>query len=256
MFVVSTILALSRNAILEFYPIKRIVILTIFYLIHMHASSKRKLFWGSIALVIILAILGVYLYARPDASKDLSTSAVSAEDWAKGTPGKPVLIEYSDFQCPACGAYYPIVKQLASEYSSRIQFVYREYPLTEIHDNALSAAYAAEAAGLQGKFWEMHDALFEHQKEWSEVSDPLLMYEQYATTIGLDMNKFKEDRSGSVVKDRVKQSRASGDAAAVRGTPTFFFNGKRLQNPAGLDAFRATLDYYLSQANSSVVTTK
>lgn len=216
----------------------------------MHASSRRWYFWGGIFLVVALALLGMIKLATYDAAGGLTVANVSAEDWSKGTPGKPVLIEYSDFQCPFCAAYAPIVSQIVSEFSGRIQFVYREYPLFEIHKSALVAAYAAEAAGKQGKFWEMHDVLFQRQKEWSDAADPKPLFQQYAEQLGLNIDTFKSDSESNAVKDKVKRDRASGEAAKVPGTPTFFFNGKVLQVPRDVAAFRAALNYELRQISS------
>ncbi|MFA7278249.1 MAG: thioredoxin domain-containing protein [Candidatus Gracilibacteria bacterium] len=204
--------------------------------------------WAGAVLIVLIAVFGIYKAATYDSTAGLTVSAISSTDWTKGTPGKPVLIEYSDFQCPACAAYYPVVKQVVSEYSGRIQFSYRHFPLYELHKNALESSYAAQASGKQGKFWEMHDKLFERQKDWSDLDDPKPTFEQYAKELGLNVDTFKKDSASTEVRDAVAQSRASGEAADVGGTPSFFFNGKRLQNPPGLEAFRAALDYYLSQS--------
>lgn len=216
----------------------------------MQTSRNRWFFRGSIVLVVLLALLGIYKVATYDSTGGLSVATVDAGDWTKGTPGKPVLIEYSDFQCPACGAYYPIVKAVASEFSGRVQFVYRHFPLSTIHKNALAGSYAAEAAGKQGKFWEMHDKLFERQKEWSVGEAPNVLLEKYAQELGLDLEKFKQDRDSTEVRDRVAASYSSGEAAGVQGTPTFFFNGKRIQSPGSYEAFRAVLQYQLNQISN------
>lgn len=216
----------------------------------MSSSTNRWLFRGVIVLVVLLAVFGVYKVASYDPTGGLTVTSVSADDWTQGTPGKPVFIEYSDFQCPACGAYYPLLKQVLPEFSGQIQFVYRHFPLTQIHKNALAGAYAAEAAGKQGKFWEMHDMLFEHQKEWSEGDTPQTFLEQYAQKLGLNVDQFKKDSVSSDIKDKVERSSKSGDAVKVPGTPTFFFNGKHIQTPGSVEALRAVLQYQLQHLNA------
>ena len=104
-----------------------------------------------------------------------------------------VLIEYSDFQCPACKAYYPVVSKIADELGTKVQVVYRNYPLSQLHKNARTAASAAEAAGKQGKFWEMHDVLFINQEKWSESKDVKRDFSAYAKAIGLSVEQFTQD---------------------------------------------------------------
>lgn len=216
----------------------------------MKSSTHRWLFRGGIVLALLLTLFGIYKVVTYDPTGGLTVAAVDARDWTKGTAGKPVLIEYSDFQCPACAAYYPMVKAVVAEFGNRIQFVYRHFPLSNIHKNALASSYAAEAAGKQNKFWEMHDKLFEHQKEWSEDSNANTHFEKYAQELGLNLDTFKKDRDSAEVRDRVAQSYRSGEAAGVPGTPTFFFNGKRIQSPGSYEAFRAVLQYQLNQVNN------
>ncbi len=122
--------------------------------------------------------------------------------------------------------------------------------MSKLHKNALAAAYTAEAAGKQGKFWEMHDKMFEHQKDWSELENPNTVFEQYAKDLGLNVDTLKADRDSSVVHERVAASYASGEASGVQGTPTFFFNGKHIQSPGSYEAFRAVLQYQLNQINN------
>lgn len=160
-----------------------------------------------------------------------------------------VIIEYSDFQCPACRVYYSVTKEIMVEYGDRIVFVYRHFPLTSIHANAEFAARAAEAAGKQGKFWEMHDLLFEKQDEWAKVANVQPLFESYATLLGLSVQQFKSDWVSQEVKDFVKAQRAHAVKSGMQGTPSFFINGKQIQNPSSVAAFKDIINSALSQGN-------
>ena len=137
------------------------------------------------------------------------------------------LVEYGDYQCPHCGAAYPIIKKIQKEFGEQIRFVYRNFPLTEIHHLAMPAAIAAEAAGLQGKYWEMHDAIFEHQKYLSVSA----LY-KFAQEVGVDVEKFKTDIQDQALQDLVETDFESGVRSGVNGTPSFFINGKKFDGGA------------------------
>lgn len=205
---------------------------------------------ASMGLIVlgVAALTGLQGSGAPSQTALLS-NAISTGDWTAGNPGaRATIIEYADFECPACGAYHPIVKRLVSEYSDRIRFVYRYFPLRQIHWNAELAADAAEAAGRQGKFWEMHDSIFENQAKWSVV--PGLAREEftrYASSLGLDMKKFAADIDSQSVKDRIESDYQSGIAAGVDHTPTFFLNGRQIQNPQNYEEFKNLLDVALSE---------
>lgn len=139
--------------------------------------------------------------------------------------GSVKIVEFSDFQCPACLAVQEPLTQLLKKYEGRIDFVYRYFPLTTIHKNALIAAQAAEAAGLQGKFWEMHDKLFVTQTEWAPIADPRETYAGYVESLGMDKDKFLVDVDSQVVKDAVGVDILAANRYALSGTPTFFVNG-------------------------------
>src|SRR5208337_1395306 len=151
------------------------------------------------------------------------TQPVSARDHAEGPAAAPVtLVEYGDYQCPYCGAAYPVVKRLQKKFGKNLRFVFSNFPLTQAHPYALIAAEAAEAAALQGKFWEMHDLLFERQTLLGPDIIPL-----WAERIGLDLEKFGNDIKQGVVAQRLREDRQSGIHSGVNGTPTFFINGTR-----------------------------
>ena len=170
--------------------------------------------------------------------------------WVRGNANAPVTLEeFADFECPSCGAYYPELKKIESEFGDRLRVVFRERPLVPPHQHALMAAQAAEAAGLQNRFWEMHDKLYENQKTWSEANDLVPIFVDYAKQIGLDTDRFMKDLNGEEVAKRIFQDGKRAHALNVAGTPTFFVNGKEAKDeqwkPEGL---RAMINQALREA--------
>jgi protein-disulfide isomerase len=153
----------------------------------------------------------------------LLTPAVSDRDHAVGPADAPVtLVEYGDYECPYCGMAYPVVKALQRQLGTRLRFVYRNFPLAEAHPHARHAAQVAEAAAAQGKFWEMHDMLFEHQ---DALEDTNLI--GYAGAIGLDAERVARELEAGTHAKRVRDDFRNGMRSGVNGTPTFFINGDR-----------------------------
>jgi protein-disulfide isomerase len=142
------------------------------------------------------------------------------------------IVEYGDYECPYTGMAYPIVKEIMKKFNNKVYFVFRNFPLNDIHPNAQHSAEAAEAAAAQDKFWEMHDYLFEHQKA---LDDSHLL--QYAERLGLDTNKFKNEMSGHAYVPLIKESLKSGIDSGVQGTPTFFVNGNLYEDSWDLETF-------------------
>jgi len=154
--------------------------------------------------------------------------AISTTDHSQGNPGADlVIVEYGDYQCPYCGAAYPLLKQMMDNYGSQIKFVFRNFPLSEMHRYARPAAIAAEAAALQGKFWEMHDAIFENQQYLNESFLVAL-----AEKLQLDMGKFNTDIKTEALANKVDSDFESGVLSGVNGTPSFFINGKKFDGGA------------------------
>lgn len=213
--------------------------------------SKRLILWSSVTLGILALIFGLsYLGTRQGggASGALS-SPPDADDHVKGSPtAKVTIVEYSDFQCPACAAYYPAVKQIADAYPNDVRVIYRHYPLAQIHKNATLASQAAEAAARQNKFWEMHDVLFNTQAIWGEDENADALFAEYAKSLGLDEQQFQKDLRSDEVQGRVARDGRSGSASGVNATPTFFVNGKKEENmrPA-YDDFKRIVDAALAQ---------
>ncbi len=211
---------------------------------HALQSGLRVLGLG----VVVIAILGglLYLAERQEGSGQPAPTAniVTDTDHATGNPGAPVtIIEYADFQCPACASYAPVMERIISDYSpDDVRVVYRYFPLKTIHPNATLAAQAAEAASLQGKFWEMHTLLYERQAEWEKLGNPRDMFATYATTLSLDADKFTDDMDSKEVRARVNADYISGTKAGINSTPTFFVNGEEIDGPRGYDAFKEVID--------------
>jgi len=148
---------------------------------------------------------------------------VGDRDHIQGPADAPVtLVEYGDYECPYCGRAYPIVKEVQAQLGDRLRFVFRNFPLTQLHPHAEHAAEAAESADAQGKFWEMHDTLYEHQRA---LDDTHLL--QYAEALGLDREAFRADMTRHARAERVREDFLSGVRSGVNGTPTFFINGVR-----------------------------
>ena len=151
------------------------------------------------------------------------TLPVSDRDHSAGPSTAPItLVEYGDYECPHCGAAYPIIKELQRVLGDRLRFVFRNFPLTQIHPHAEHAAESAEAAGVQGRFWEMHEWLFEHQRH---LTDSQLL--RAAGALGLDAARFQRELEDAVHQARVREDFMSGVRSGVNGTPTFFINGRR-----------------------------
>ncbi len=223
----------------------------------MNKKNNRIIFWSVIGFVIAASVAMIIYVAknsdRNTPSAGGSMSEVTSEDWQKGAADAKVsLVEYSDFQCPACLAREPIMKQLFDEFSGHVNFVYREFPLRTVHQNAQLAAQAAEAAGVQGKFWEMHDAIFDHHDEWEKLTneEATKAFHGYAQEIGLDVTKYDSDFTSGNVKDAIEKDVQSALDAGVYSTPTFFLNGELLKvNTMDYDTFRQAVREALEKAS-------
>ncbi len=182
---------------------------------------------------IVLALLAGSVWGIIALSKSTPGSTgldpVTDQDWTRGPrESKVVLIEYSDLQCPACAAYLPVLKTLLEKDKDKFLFVYRHFPLKSTHQFAELAARHAEAAGMQGKFWEFHDLLFEKQLEWSREKEPAKKFVEYASSLGLNTDQLAKDAAGQSAKDKVETQYQGGLRVKVDSTPTFFLNGSKL----------------------------
>lgn len=215
---------------------------------------KRILPFLIILLVLGVALGSAYYLTRsapgstttvtpPTPSSQSSQPSANAQQRPvalKGVPGAepahtlgpanaPVqLEEFGDFQCPPCGMFHPILEQMHKEFGDKLRITFREFPLVPAHQHAVAAASSAEAAGLQGQFWEMHDLLYEHQADWKDKLDVGPIFEGYARQIGLDIERWKEDVGSEQVAQRIFLDGKRGHSMGVRGTPTVFMNGREV----------------------------
>lgn len=200
-----------------------------------------KQFWG-IIILIFAVFVGIFMLTSDRSSApSSSTKTLTNHVIGKGT-AKVTLVEYGDYQCPFCGQYYPILKQVQAQYNDQIYFQFRNFPLVNAHPNAFAAARAAEAAALQDKFWEMHDALYETQQQWSSQSNAIPIFEQLAKQIGLNLTKYQADFASSKVNDLINADAAEGTKLNVTGTPAFFLDGKKIEVSQSVDSFKKVLD--------------
>lgn len=203
---------------------------------------SKKAWLIFVAIVVLLLGSLIYLSNKNkvtidtdtiDTSKVQSASAQSGNiaDHAFGkTDSKVVFVEYGDFECPGCGGMHPTVKALTEKYEDQMVFVFRNFPITSIHPNARIAAATAEAAGLQGKYWDMHDKLFENQSTWKDLRGQQRtdFFVGYARELGLDVEKFKQDLGGTKVNQKITFDQALARKDKVNSTPTFYLNGKQV----------------------------
>jgi protein-disulfide isomerase len=174
-------------------------------------------------------------------TKKLTVPVNIGSDHIWGSVSAPLnIVEYGDYECPYTGMAYPIMKQIASQFGDKLYFVFRNFPLNEIHPHAQDAAEAAEAAAAQDKFWEMHDYLFEHQKAL-DINHLL----EYAQKVGLDIERFKNEMSGHAYAPSINESLKNGINSGVEGTPTFFVNGVRYEESWDLETFSSMLKKHL-----------
>jgi protein-disulfide isomerase len=188
--------------------------------------------------VLVVSVIGGVLFLRSSRNRDSSkvvqpTPEVPTAERLK-VPADTVvtLEEFGDYQCPPCGELHPTLKKLKAEFGPNLNFIFRNYPLSEIHKNALLAAQAAEAARVQGRFWEMHDLLYENQKVWSDDINPKPIFVKFARDLGLDNERFARDLGSEEVKMRIEADQAAAARLGVNGTPTVFINGRRLRDEA------------------------
>lgn len=187
-------------------------------------------------ILIITALLlfgGIFLFSRSQSSsQSVKGTAVLQIDYTKGqkigsSSAKVNLVEFSDFECPACKSVEPIIKQVLERFPNDLQFIYRHFPLPQ-HKNARAAAVLAEQAGEEGKFWQMHDLIFETQEKWSNLNDPMEFFLDLAEQLNLDRDQVKNALSEKIFDDFINQDIVDGQNLGVNSTPTFFLNGKKL----------------------------
>lgn len=205
-------------------------------------SRRRFIIWMLVLVGIGGSIYGmVKLVSKNSTAVDVSITVdqSNANDWVEGSrEAKVTLIEYSDFECPFCAKFSNEVSRLHDEFGDKLLIVYRNFPLRQ-HKNARLAAQAAEAAGRQGKFWEMHDWLFDYQATWAPLGDPRDAFAGYARALNLNADQFASDLDSRTVRAAVEADYQSGVKAGITSTPTFFLNGEQMLNLKNYDDFRS-----------------
>ena len=235
-------------------------------------QANKVTIWFIVGFIVLVTagaiIAGAYSSGTASPSNTASSTfvattapAITASDWSEGNPNAKVsLVEYGDFECPACGEYFPLVQQLVQNYSSTVQFVFRNFPLYSIHPFAGTSAQAAEAAGFEGgvaKYWAMNDLLYTKQSEWSLNSalTPQQVLSQYldgyAQSIGLDVNTFNNDINATSVTQKIQTDVNGGTAAQIDHTPTFFINLEQIPNPTSLAGFESVLNAAIASSTNN-----
>ena len=185
--------------------------------------------------VIVIGMVAIFAFAggggstADNNSETVDQSKLVRPDSHKIGTGSVQVVEFGDYQCPACAAAEPNVQKLKQEMGDKITFVYRNFPLP-IHKNAMPAAEAAEAAGAQGKYWEMHTKLFTTQTEWENLPNPVDKFAEYAKELGLDADRLKKEVEENKYVDFINQDKRDGDDVGVSATPTFYVNGKKAES--------------------------
>jgi protein-disulfide isomerase len=211
-----------------------------------------KQFWAVI-VVVVLVFVAIFAFGQKSPGNSGSSGNGAVSNHVEGLGQAHVtLVEYGDYQCPFCGEYYPVVKQIAAEYNNQMTFQFRNFPLTSLHPNAFAGARAAEAAALQGKFWQMHDLLYEQNgayyqsnetlSNWIGASNPQTFFDQYATQIGLNLSKFNQDYASNAVNGTINADLAAGNKLGVDATPTFFLDGKQINVGISVSDFQSLIN--------------
>jgi protein-disulfide isomerase len=235
------------------------------------ANKTTIYFIVGFIVIVTIAVIVAGIYSGSSANNTANSNFVSttvppltANDWKEGNPNaKVTVIEYGDFECPACGAYFPVMQQLYANYSSTVLFVFRNFPLYTIHPFAGIGAEAAEAAGMEGgsaKYWAMHDLLYTDQSQWtanttlttSQVISQF--FNGYAQSLGLNVATFDDDMSSAQVTTKIQNDVAGGTGAEIDHTPTFFINLQQIPNPNGLSDFTNTLNAALASSTGAAAT--
>lgn len=213
-------------------------------------SNRFLLIFGA----IIVAFFGLLFFTKNNADAPSDNSTAEPTMHVRGPESAPVtLVEYGDFECSACANFYPLLKQVKEKYGDDLQFQFRHFPLIAIHPNAMAAHRAAEAAAKQGKFFEMHDKLYDNYSAWiaQATNNPSPLFERFASEIGLDIEQFKQDVNDSSTGDTIQADMREGQALGVTSTPTFVLNGRKIdENPTTLEAFSELIDTALQESQN------
>lgn len=206
-------------------------------------STEAKVLAGIIIASVLLIIGAVIFLGKGEKPVVIDASSLVREDSLKMSTdsAKLTIVEFGDFQCPACKLAYPGLKQAIADYSSQVNFVFRHYPLPQ-HKNAINGAKAVEAANMQGKVWEMFDKVYDGQEEWAESDSAIDIFKKYATELGMDAEKLASDMNNPAIEEKINKDRADGNASGVNSTPTVFFNNELYKKGVGYEDFKSEIE--------------
>ena len=201
--------------------------------------------FAAVLAAIIIGFVGIILITNhKTATSTTKNNASGLSQHIEGSKASGVtLVEYGDYECPFCDEYFPTVRTVYAEFKDQIQFQFRNFPLVNVHQNAFAAARAAEAAGLQGKFWEMHDMLYDNGnwQVWSKATDPTPYFKQFAGQLGINTATFTTDFGSSKVNNTIQADMSEGTKLNIQGTPTFFLDGKMVTIPNNVSSFEKVI---------------
>lgn len=228
----------------------------------MQFLKQNKVMIGVALVTILLVIGGVFLSSKGSGNSELSKSQVSSQllvpqnsyvtsgflnnEFLPASASAQIsFVEFGDYECPACGVYSPFTKKLITDYAGKINYVFRNFPLSQ-HKNAVISSSAVLAAGEQGKYWQMHDKIYETQTEWAGLSDPTSLFVQYAKDFGLNTDQFLVDLKSSKIRDIIDSDVKDGTTVGISQTPTFFLNGRKIELDGTYEQFKNLVEKELS----------
>jgi len=226
----------------------------------------QKSFW-LIMILVVVGMIGLFVLTSDNNSansafKEYDPAKLQLTDHIDGIEvttqadldtlqnEKVILVEYGDYQCPACAYFSQVLDQIKTDYGDQLVAVFRNFPLTSIHPQSMAAHRAAEAAAKQGKYWEMHDILYARQDQWSGITNVAPIFEGYASELGLDLDQFATDRDSTEVFDRISLDRDSADIYNISATPTLVVNGTKLDQTPSYDDLKTLIDNELAVQNN------
>lgn len=215
-------------------------------------TQEVKIIFGISLATVVILMGGVFFLNKSGQSKadsiliDSSILTRNKNHKITSDTAKITIVEFADFQCPACARTYPVIKQILEEYKGKVTFINRHFPLPQ-HKNAILAAKAAEAAGGQGKFWEMHNKLYENQTQWSESNNPLEIFMTYAKELELDTEKFKQAVESNTYDSVIQEDKNDGVRLGVNFTPTLFISNKKIEVELTYQNLKAIIEVEMKQ---------
>ncbi len=212
----------------------------------MMMTQEAKILTAISIGTVILIIGAVFFLSKPEKTVTVDTTKLVRENSLKTSSASAnlTIVEFGDYQCPACGLAHPGLKKAISDFPGRVNFIFRHFPLAQ-HKNAEIAAQAVEAANIQGKVWEMHDKLYESQPEWENEANAAETFKKYAGELGLDVEKFTADIASDQIKQKVRNDLTDGLALGVNSTPTLYFNAEVYKGGVSYDDFKKEIEKYL-----------